>query len=210
MVILEGMPSIAQIRSLKGVIDFYYCKGVPCARAYPRKPRLTPALQRTHNSMRQGIASWNKLPQVDIQAFTFATDQSELIHKDMFLSNFLSRPGDASVVYLVNISLVGNMVRIDVNLAQGDRPEMGYKWCDSNSITEYLIWKIGYARTRGYPFGKRDQPYFSNILTTSGVWVGNTGTFGFQNEERILFFHFLDPRNHKPFSSGVYHHDFRP
>ncbi|GAI68055.1 unnamed protein product, partial [marine sediment metagenome] len=35
---LTALPSLEIIRGLKGIIDFYLWKGLPCARAWPHRP----------------------------------------------------------------------------------------------------------------------------------------------------------------------------
>ena len=42
---LDALPEIAIIKGLKGVVDFYYWKGLAVARAWPRKALYTPSPQ---------------------------------------------------------------------------------------------------------------------------------------------------------------------
>lgn len=48
---LKGDISLAQIQKFRGVVDFYYWKGIACARAWPSKPR--------HPGTLAQVATWN-------------------------------------------------------------------------------------------------------------------------------------------------------
>lgn len=39
MVKIKALPDLKRIKGMKGTIDFYIHKGVPCARQWPKKPR---------------------------------------------------------------------------------------------------------------------------------------------------------------------------
>ncbi|MBA7629677.1 hypothetical protein ES703_37180 [subsurface metagenome] len=49
MVVLRELPKQSIIDGLKGILDFYLWKGIPCCRKWPRKPQMprTPAVQET-------------------------------------------------------------------------------------------------------------------------------------------------------------------
>lgn len=49
MATLDKMPSQDVIGILAGIIDFYEWKGIPCARRWPRKPKMprSPAVQQS-------------------------------------------------------------------------------------------------------------------------------------------------------------------
>ena len=58
---LKGDISLAQIQKFRGVVDFYYWKGIACARSWPCKPMHpgTPAQRATWNAFRDMMA-WKK------------------------------------------------------------------------------------------------------------------------------------------------------
>ncbi len=66
---LSTFPSLNVIRILRGVVDFYYWKGIPIARRWPRDPRQpnTPAQEKTksnfvlmHQLMRNSPPGWKE------------------------------------------------------------------------------------------------------------------------------------------------------
>lgn len=59
--ILESPITLAMVNTYRGVVDFYYWKGVPVARAWPRPPRQpgTPAQQKAWNAMRD-MFTWKQ------------------------------------------------------------------------------------------------------------------------------------------------------
>jgi len=58
---LKGDISLAQIQKFRGVIDFYYWKGIPCARSWPNKPKhpRTPAQVATWSAFAD-MMTWKK------------------------------------------------------------------------------------------------------------------------------------------------------
>jgi len=64
MVKLKTLPSLAVIKSLAGVIDFYVDKGQPIARTWPKKTKVKPTKKMTCNQQRfrtfqKGLQCWN-------------------------------------------------------------------------------------------------------------------------------------------------------
>lgn len=62
---LHNMPSEHIIEALKGVVDFYFWKGIPCARAWPRPIQKTAAWQATADNMKQVAVWWKNLYKYD-------------------------------------------------------------------------------------------------------------------------------------------------
>jgi len=62
MAILQKPVALNVVQGFRGVVDFYYWKDIPVARAWPRKPvpTRTPALLRTHDKLREAFA-WKQL-----------------------------------------------------------------------------------------------------------------------------------------------------
>jgi len=209
MAILPNLPSSAQIASLAGILDFYYYKGIPCVRSWPNKPTKTKAIKRTWANMRNGNLLWKGVKQVDVEALTYASKASELTNRDMFLANVLIMNTPRSVVAMESIHLIGNYIFVNFDLIQGDKPLMSVNWLDHDGASAYVRWSMSSARTRGYPFGKRDTPHFKTGYMKTISWLNGHGFVVFKNRFRVLFFHFVDPHKIIKFCSGVYHNDFR-
>lgn len=210
MAVLPKMPSQAQIRSLAGILDFYYYKGIACVRTWPCKPQNTPAMKRTHANMKAGNILWKGIKQMDSEALSYATKASELTNRDMFLANVLIMSSPRSVIQIESIHLIGNYIYVNFDRIQGDKPLMSANWLDHAGASAYIRWTKGFKQTRGYPFGKRDTPHFKTGYMKTISWLNGHGFVVFRNRYRVLFFHFVDPYKIINFCSGVYHRSYQP
>lgn len=210
MAVLESFPSAVIIQNLHGILDFYYCRGIPCVRTWPCKPRNTPAMRKTHTNLKRGLALWSDVKGDDYTAYSFAVSQSEWTNRDLFLSNVLIMKTPRSVIALDSIHLIGNYIYVNIDLIAGDKPLLSVNWCDSMESKEYVNWTKSYKEISGYRFGTKNQPHFKTGYMKTISWLNSHGFFIFRNRFRVLFFHFVDPHGLTNFSSGVYHYDFRP
>ena len=210
MAILSAMPSQAQIKNLHGILDFYYYKGIPVVRTWPCKPRNTPAMVRTHRSLRRGLALWRDVIGVDYDAYSFAVRQSEFTNRDMFLSNIMQSKSPRSWITINSVVLIGNYIYVNFDLLQGDKPLLSVNWLDKTEPSVYINWTKEFKKESGYLWPSKVNPYFNTGYMKSISWLNGHGFFIFRNRYRVLFFHFTDPHNLTKFSSGVYHYDFRP
>ncbi len=69
--VLDKMPNVAIISGLKGTLDFYLWKGIPCCRTWPRhKPRWrSPAEIATTTVFAYASSTWKNLPAEVRQAY---------------------------------------------------------------------------------------------------------------------------------------------
>lgn len=96
---LKALPDLEIIRGFKGVIDFYMCRGIPCARAWPRfRPSLrTPASIASARLFGQIVMAYALLAAV-AQAF-FAEDAADQPRtaRDIMVSAVFGKLHEASM-----------------------------------------------------------------------------------------------------------------
>ncbi|GAI44205.1 unnamed protein product [marine sediment metagenome] len=92
MAIIKEMVGQKVIDGFKGVIDFYYYMGVPCARAWPKSPGKS----RSANVMAQwpvfktAAQLWGELSPEVRQAYEDMAAVTNLTGKDMFFRGYIS------------------------------------------------------------------------------------------------------------------------
>lgn len=61
---LEALPEDSIIKGLKGAVDFYYWKGIPVARKWPRKANYTPSPQEqaSRSQFGENLSALSNLP----------------------------------------------------------------------------------------------------------------------------------------------------
>lgn len=91
MATLDRMPSQAIIDDLKGVIDFYYWKGIPCARRWPTWVKRTATTREKANqdAFTYAIMSYAELPPVVRQFYVEMAAGTNVTARDLFLRAYL-------------------------------------------------------------------------------------------------------------------------
>lgn len=89
---ISKLPSLEIINGFKGVIDFYVCRGQPCARSWPRPPQWprAPAVQSTINIFRVASALFPGISETVRQAYKEMAGSTKLTDKDMFFRGYIS------------------------------------------------------------------------------------------------------------------------
>lgn len=92
MVRLTRLPEQAIIDSLKGVVDFYYCMGIPCARKWPHWPKRDPLPLEKANQDAFGYASraYNRLPPYVKQQYINMVAGLPFTARDLFTRAYLA------------------------------------------------------------------------------------------------------------------------
>ncbi len=92
MAVLKEMVGLKVIRGFRGVIDFYYCRGVPCARRWPKKPShiRAPAVREQWTAFKEAAELWKQLSPEVIQAYEDMAQPSNLTGRDMFFRGYIS------------------------------------------------------------------------------------------------------------------------
>ena len=92
MVILKEMVAIKVIRGFRGVIDFYYYMGIPCARAWPKSPGKirNVNVMRQWPAFKQAADLFKQLSPEVRQAYEDMAMVTNLTGKDMFFRGYLS------------------------------------------------------------------------------------------------------------------------
>lgn len=92
MAVLKEMVALKVINGFKGVVDFYYYMGKPCARAWPKAPGKS----RNDNVRRQwpvfinAARLWRELSPTVRQAYEDMAAATNLTGKDMFFRGYIS------------------------------------------------------------------------------------------------------------------------
>jgi len=89
---LAKMPQMAIIDGFKGTVDFYYWKGIPIARAWPKSPGKirSPAVMAQWSAFRYVASEWTKLSEVVQDAYRELATDSGLSGRDMFTRAYLT------------------------------------------------------------------------------------------------------------------------
>lgn len=86
MAIIKHMIAEKVISGFKGVIDFYYYMGVPCARSWPRSPgkRRAPQVEAWWAPFAVASREWNNLSEEVRRTYEELATDSGLSARDMF------------------------------------------------------------------------------------------------------------------------------
>jgi hypothetical protein len=89
---LLNLPAKAIIDGFKKTIDYYICRGVPCARKWPRSPghKRAPGVENGWAGFTEANKLWSSLPLNIKEAFTNMSKGVPLTGKDMFVKSYLS------------------------------------------------------------------------------------------------------------------------
>lgn len=92
MAIIKEMVGQKVIDGFRGVIDFYYYMGIPCARAWPKSPgkRRSPPVMAQWQIFKQAAQLWRELSPVVRQAYEDMAKATNLTGKDMFFRGYIS------------------------------------------------------------------------------------------------------------------------
>ena len=92
MAILREMVGLKVIRGFRGVIDFYFCRGIPCARKWPRKPTRVriPSVREQWPIFINAAKLWRELSPEVRQAYEDMAVPANLTGKDMFFRGYIS------------------------------------------------------------------------------------------------------------------------
>lgn len=92
MAIIREMVAQKIIDGFRGVIDFYFYMGIPCARAWPRKPtfKRNPNVQAQWPVFTTAAALWRELSPEIRQTYEDMAAVTNLTGKDMFFRGYIS------------------------------------------------------------------------------------------------------------------------
>ena len=86
---LEQLPEDSIIKGLKGTVDFYYWKGIPVARQWPRKANYTPSPQEQTSRQNFGdnLTALSSLPEEMITGVPAALQNNGWTWRDAWVSS---------------------------------------------------------------------------------------------------------------------------
>jgi len=89
---IDVMPHEGIISGFRGVIDFYYCRGIACARKWPVKPKYTrsPAVKESWPIFAKAASLWNELSPEIRRAYEAMAQASGLSGRDMFTRSYMA------------------------------------------------------------------------------------------------------------------------
>lgn len=92
MAIIKHMVGLKVISGFKGVIDFYYYMGIPCARTWPRKPKAarSPEVQAQWPVFKQAAELFDQISPEIRQAYEQMAVGTNLTAKDIFFRGYIS------------------------------------------------------------------------------------------------------------------------
>lgn len=88
---LEVLPEEAIISGFKKTIDFYVYRGQPCARMWPRKPRLPRAAttQPMISAFRYAMYAYSLLTPAQLEPYKSMATGTDLTTRDYFMRAYL-------------------------------------------------------------------------------------------------------------------------
>ena len=88
---LTSMPEQAVIDAFKGYVDFYFWKGIPCARAWPYWPPRdpTPAEKANQDEFAYIVKLYNSIPANIIDRYRVLAVGTQYTCRDLFIKAFL-------------------------------------------------------------------------------------------------------------------------
>ena len=81
------------INGLKGVIDFYVWKGIPCARSWPRSPGhdRAPAVEAGWPAFSWAASNWKNLDLETKEAYNQMAVSTNMTGRDLFMKTFINK-----------------------------------------------------------------------------------------------------------------------
>ena len=92
MAVLKQLPSQAIISALKGTVDFYLWKGLPCARAWPHWPKRVPypTEKAAQDRFAYAAKAWALLPEYLKEMYRQMVAGTDFTARDMFTRLYLT------------------------------------------------------------------------------------------------------------------------
>ncbi|MBA7645467.1 hypothetical protein ES703_53225 [subsurface metagenome] len=92
MVRLKVMPQQAIVDYWKGIVDFYYCMGIPCARKWPHWPKRVsyPLEKANQDSFAYAAQAWKNLPEYVKLLYQDMAAGIGLNRRDLFMRSYLN------------------------------------------------------------------------------------------------------------------------
>ena len=92
MALLTSMPSQAIIAGYKGKLDFYYWRGLPCCRSWPKSPgkNRAPAVRSQWPIFTVAAREWANLSPEVQAAYNKMAERSGLCGRDLQIRSYLS------------------------------------------------------------------------------------------------------------------------
>ena len=91
MAVLDALPEQSIIDGFKGTVDYYVCRGIPCARSWPRRPRLprAPGVEAGYAAFTYAARAWTSLsPQVQ-DAYRTMAHGGRMSGRDLFARSYI-------------------------------------------------------------------------------------------------------------------------
>ncbi len=92
MAVLTKMPSLGIIAGFKGSIDFYFYKGLPCARAWPKSPgrHRSPRVSAQWPAFTYAAKEWAELSPAVQAGYREMTARGGLSARDLQVRSYLT------------------------------------------------------------------------------------------------------------------------
>jgi hypothetical protein len=97
---LRSLPELEVIKGFRGILDFYVHKGIPCARRWPRRPRVprSPASQQTAALFATAVKAFSSADASVRAAAKAMVSQSDLTWRDAMLRAYWGLLIDAMTI----------------------------------------------------------------------------------------------------------------
>lgn len=88
---IAKMPNEAIISGFKGVVDFYFYMGIPCARAWPRAPAgpRAPGVIAAQIPFTEAIHLWGQASQTVRDAYRLAASATSYSGYELFIQGYI-------------------------------------------------------------------------------------------------------------------------
>lgn len=205
MAVLSNMPSEHIITALKGVIDFYWWKGLPVARKWPDEITKSDEWKATAENAKETAALWRKMKTVDRDAYARMTSQVFATCYDAFRRTAQTMKDPKQVMSLESISESQGCLEIHFEIIKGRKQALKYK--EANQGDAYAYPEIFQKRMNeeSWKYMKDVGGYFVGAKEVQGVETQTGASYSIElGSKNLVKFYLGNEFIPYRFSSGIY------
>lgn len=203
---LDEMPHESIVAGFRGIFDFYYWKGVPCVRSWPKPIRKTKLWQATRMNLITANRAWREMPQVDRQAYRFMALYAPLTPRDCFFKTFMVMGATRSLCRFLFIDHLPPYYYIFFEHVQGNPPFLMWNYAPYYGPCMFVTWRWRTVKHGFKRLLRKRFPVFRTREPAQPQVIGNVIVFRVPYNYNRLFFCLTDPTLKRRFSSGTYTH----
>lgn len=205
MAVLQNMPSERIISSLEGILDFYFWKGLPVVRAWPKAPEPTEAIKRTWENARDAGKLWRKTNIWDKDAFWRVAGTLKSSCYDIFRSTAQRDLETRKATKLIDVEKSGQDLTIFFRNLVGDHGGLVYFLFPDISNRPFVRKYDQLHRKEGWTFQMIEKGFVKGMKTEAGVGAGDKSKYIITTEGQGFIGFIVDNQyTETRFATGLY------